>query len=142
MTFEPEFDHVYTMTVNGLIGQGYGEYVPRVEHDDIHDILLDGQPLGSGDWLALTGYTGQYTYTGAVMHPSEQWGEWARTALSDLADTPEPSAVLFAIVAVEAPCSPDEPCFPDDPTYCERTGCSAEPAGWAVLYRVIPLTTP
>ena len=81
-----------------------GEYVPTVEHDETADILR-----------------------GAVLHPSETADddtirEWVRDAGGD----------MFAIVAVEAPCTDEAPCFPDEPTHCAEQGCDAFPAGWAI----------
>ena len=128
-----EFDTAYS----AITGERHlGEYVPTAEHDDTADILLDGVPLGrvapgrAPTWHALTGYTRQHGYRGAVLHPSESADddtirEWVRDAGGD----------MFAIVAVEAPCTNDAPCFPDEPSYCAEHGCDAFPAGWAILYR-------
>ena len=106
------------------------DYVPYVEHGAEHDILIDGIPLADSDWSALTGLTGQYGYRGAVMHPSENLSDEA--LLLNLAEL---DASMFAIVGVEAPCTELEPCFEDEPEYCRDYGCSADPAGWAVIYK-------
>lgn len=44
--------------------------VPTVYHHPEHDIEIEGRQK----WTALTGYTGQYSYNGAVMHNSEYMG--------------------------------------------------------------------
>ena len=65
------------------------------------------------------------------MHSSETVSddtirEWVRYAGGD----------MFAIVAVGTPCTESDPCSLDEPDYCAEFGCDAEPAGWAILYRV------
>ena len=122
-----EFDTAYSAAT----GERTGDYVPYVEHDEDGDILIDGIPYRDSEWRAIIGKTCQYGYRGAVMHPSEYASDdmiraWVREAGGD----------VFAVVAVEAPCTGDEPCFPDEPEYCRETGCDAPPAGWAVIYRV------
>lgn len=114
-----EFDTAYS----AVTGERTGDYVPTVESDDAEDVLIDGMPPAyptEDGWHALTGYTRQYGYRGAVMHPSETADddtirEWVRDAGGD----------VFAIVTVEAPCTPDDQ-------------CNHAPAGWAVIYRTIP----
>lgn len=46
-----------------------GLYVPEVSNDDTADITIHGT-----GWTALTGFTGQMGYRGAVMHSSEYIG--------------------------------------------------------------------
>lgn len=130
-----EFDTAYS----AITGEHVGGYIPTVEHDNTHDVLIDGGPTrarSNGDfdvnsgWDVLTGYTRQHGYRGAVMHPSETLSDEAiREAVRDAGGD------VFAVVAVLAPCSPDEPCFPDEPDYCAIHGCDAAPAGWAVIYK-------
>lgn len=141
-----EFDLVYEVDGdrNMTISDAY-HYVPTVEHDPGGDILIDGLENGDGrqDWFALTGYTGQYSYSGAVMHSSERGG-WHMQR--DILDNPG----LYVMVVVEVNCgnhtksmSPitgdvkcscgyfyceDEPCNPDGET------CECEPEGWTVLH--------
>lgn len=122
-------------------------YAPEVYHSETNDIEIQGD-----GWQALTGYTGQYGYDGAVMHPSEYIG-------GTLADDILATAGTYVVVAVE--------CYPEV-TYphkwspsgarCVRCGligagpgdgsCEShpgydaelvaddedpEPAGWAIL---------
>lgn len=126
-----DFDSTYS----ALTGEHVGSvYVPTVEHDDVHDVLIDGVarrdcPVFYDGWRALTGYTRQYGYRGAVMHPSETMSDDAiRQAVKDAGGD------VFAIVAVSAHDDAD-PVFPDEPDYCETSGCAHEPAGWAIVYR-------
>ena len=106
-------------------------YLPTLEHDDMHDVTIDGAPYRDvSEWHLITGKTGQYGCGGPVMHASETASddvirEWVRDAGGD----------IFALVEVAAPCTEDEPCLPDEPTHCQEHGCDHEPAGWAVLYR-------
>lgn len=81
-------------------------YPPEVSNDPNGDVFLDDD-----DWEPLTGYTGQYGYHGAVMHPSEYFG--GRIAADVLA---EPG--LYVIVEVRD----------DDMTYPD-----GDPIGWSVL---------
>lgn len=122
-TFDPEFDHVYLIDGLGVItDNATGIYAPDVEHHADFDILINGM-LATGapdEWRCLTGHTGQHGYRGAVMHASEQWGNWA---IQDLASrTEEDGYVAFAVVEVR-----DE-----NGDYPE-----GDPIGWAVVYRVV-----
>lgn len=108
-TLDVEFDHVFTVTHDGTVTDAPNVYAPSVWHDDTADIVIDGD-----GWEALTGYTGQYGYRGAVMHASEKFaGGIARDVLD------EPGTYVLVVVEV----LPDE----DDE--------QPEPAGWAVLRR-------
>lgn len=131
-----EFDTAYSAVTGEHVG---GHYIPTVENDDRHDILIDGRPTRAAgspwrsddvhpEWDTLTGYTGQDGYSGAVMHASEsptdeQIREWVREAGGD----------VFAIVAVET--AHDDVCDGS----CDGEECdsweSAGAAGWAVIYR-------
>ena len=47
-------------------------WAPEVINDPDHDMVIDGLPYREHpEWEALVGYTGQYSYNGPVMHPSE-----------------------------------------------------------------------
>lgn len=67
--FNPEFDCPFTVTDDGKIIQSTGEHAPEVYVGDTPDVDIEIH----GDWSALVGYTGQYSYNGAVMHQSEQF---------------------------------------------------------------------
>ncbi len=110
-TFNPEFDFTYRINADGNITEARDEYSPEVSHDPGNDVCVE-----SG-WDVLTGFTGQYGYNGAVMHPSEQWGDWAVNALREQASD---SDVVFCIVEVRD----EDGGFPD-----------GDPIGWAVAYK-------
>ncbi len=68
--YSPDFDHVFRVLPDGSTQDVPNVYAPDVTHCDAHDI-----EISSGeDWSALTGYTGQHGYRGAVLHPSEYFG--------------------------------------------------------------------
>lgn len=120
-----DFYTVFEITATGELYTVLGMYAPSVEHDDEADVLLDERPAAEHKtWeLFSTGYTGQYSYTGAVMHSSEQLS--GRLA-DDIVSTPG----IYTLVVVEAPCGYD------GSTSCEvEIGCECEAAGWAILRR-------
>lgn len=118
-TFDPEFDYVYLIDGLGTITDEHrGVYAPDVIHDPEHDVLIDYLKVEDSEWKVLTGHTGQHGYNGAVMHPSEQWGEWA---ISDLMSRVEEDGhVAFVIVEVRD----------DNGDYPE-----GDPIGWAVAWK-------
>lgn len=63
-----EFDTAFVVLPNGEYVET-GEYVPSVYSDAYDDVYVE-----SSQWVALTGYTGQFGYNGAVFHPSEYFG--------------------------------------------------------------------
>ena len=112
-----DFDHPF-MIVDGLVADAPGNvYAPYVYHSETDDIDIEQLP-GDG-WQAIKGFTGQYSYHGSVMHPSEYIGDAIADHLREIAD--ENRETVFVIVSVDV--LPDDE--DDDP----------EPAGWTVLYR-------
>ena len=112
-----DFDTAYS----ALTGEQHlGEYIPTVEHSEISDVLIDGVGLIDGpgpisEWTALTGYTQQHGYRGAVMHPSETMSDEAvREAVR------EAGGDLFSIVEVRD----EDGIYPD-----------GDPIGWAIVYK-------
>lgn len=87
-----EFDHVITVDHDGNVTDGPSWlYAPN---------LLDGE-LDSPQWTMLNGYSGQYRYSGPVMHNSE-------SIRGDLADhILETPGHYVAIVANYSPEDPD-----------------------------------
>lgn len=66
-----EIGHPFVVQPDGAVTHATQSVdVPSVYHDPEHDIEIDGR----GKWTALKGYTGQYSYNGAVMHNSEYMG--------------------------------------------------------------------
>lgn len=115
-----EFETVYRIDRFGKVTQDHGHvYVPTVEHDNTHDVLIDGAPDDHRSrWHALVDHSGQHNYHGAVMHPSEYWGDWATEDLAEKSENAE-REVLFVLTEVRTDDGDDEP------------------AGWAVIYRPI-----
>ena len=105
--FDPEFDHVFTVQENLQVTDAPDVYAPSVHHSETDDVEID-----TPGWTPLTGWTGQWGYHGAVMHPSEQFAGGIRDHVLSTPGT-------YVLVVVEVWDSADEP----DP----------EPAGWAVL---------
>lgn len=98
-----EFDCAFIVTSEG-IEDTHEVYVPTVYNDDETDIYIE-----SSEWEALTGYTGQYSYNGAVLHSSEYLGgDLARDILEDIGG-------IYAVTVVEDMEDQDNP------------------AGWCVL---------
>lgn len=112
--FEPEFDRVYLIDAEGRITEPEGAPMPPDIWDDPR-----GDVSVEGEWDVLRGFTGQYGYRGAVMHPSEQWGEWAVAELTRLAAGSD-DPVLF--VVLEVPEADGR--YPD-----------GDPIGWVVAHR-------
>lgn len=135
-----EFDHVFTVTPDGAVVDGpAGIYAPECYHDESTDIDLAG---AEREWDALTGYTGQYSYSGAVMHSSESLG--GRLA-RDILETP--GAYVVVVVSVlpewrEATAAESESWrsgyvfredFRETDNGLEVWESDPEPAGWAIL---------
>ncbi len=109
-----EFDHPFTIYPDGILTDaGPGIYAPDVTNDPAGDV-----EIGSSDWQAMVGLTNQWSYHGAVMHPSEFVGEYIAAAMRDHAhDAGHP--VTFAIVEVR-----DE----------DGQHSDGDPIGWAIVY--------
>lgn len=105
------------------------EYVELEDDDDYASQLSRRQltPMGklveTPTWEAVSGFSGQYLYSGPVMHPSEYVG-------GAMAEWIAEHGGLFATIVVEAPCydygEPEEFCSTGD-------GCDCEPAGWMLI---------
>lgn len=98
-----EFDHPFTVGEGGSLADARDVYAPEVYHDPDGDIEII-----SDEWEALTGFTGQYSYNGAVMHASEYLGGGLARHVLDNPGT-------YVVVAVEVLDDHDHP------------------AGWAIL---------
>lgn len=128
----PEFNHVYQLHLGndpdgstaGYVtdqhadGRPWG-YAPDVTNSELNDIEIATTDSDLPKWQALTGNSGQHGYTGAVMHPSEQWSQCHIDDLLDAADQPDSVILYFAIVEVRD----EDGDFPD-----------GDPIGWAVVY--------
>lgn len=117
-----EFEHVIMVNANGTITEDLPNerayWAPEVTwQNGTHDVQGDG-------WELMNGYSGQQSYSGPVMHPSEFIG--GRMA-DDILSTPG----LYVAVVV----SDDEECQAYCPEDCDG---EHEPAGWAVARKDIP----
>lgn len=113
-----EFDHPVRIDPDGSVHDGLaGVYAPELvmETDD------DGQILDQHEqdyieqarrqgWELLTGWTGQYSYHGPVMHPSEFVGG---ALAGHIRETPG----TYVVITVEC-------------------GQDSQPAGWAIARRI------
>jgi hypothetical protein len=99
-----EFDHVIEVRADGSIIERSDLYAPS---------LFEGE-LDNDDWSLLDGYSGQYSYSGPVMHDSEYIGGRMER---DIRETP---GVYVAVVNY----------YEDDDTAANET----DSEGWAVAY--------
>ena len=89
-----EFGAVFTVYPDGTWSETSELHVPDVVNDPDADVWV-----ASDRWEPLTGMTGQYGYSGAVMHPSELPGEGMAQRLLDIA-ADEERPVSFALQTV------------------------------------------
>lgn len=89
---EFEFDQVFTVGDDGGITYPENVWAPTVYNSEENDVDID-----SDEWEALTGFTGQYGYRGAVMHPSEYFGGGMR---EEILSTPG-TYVLTVVIDME-----------------------------------------
>lgn len=115
-----EFGHVFQVTRHGVVDGPAGIYAPEIYNDDTTDIAFEGDK-----WTALTGYTGQHGYNGAVMRSSEFIGGRLAEDIVEMSAEAEAEGrpLLWTVTTVEV--------LPDDDEE------EPEPAGWAILYREI-----
>lgn len=117
-----EFDHVVEVHADGT-----------VTHADVSPYMEVSMYLGDDGewhdnfqlpegWALMTGYSGQYSYSGPVMHDSEFIGGGMER---DILETPG----LYVAMVVECDCGYTE-------EFCEpEVGCDCEPEGWVVAYK-------
>jgi hypothetical protein len=109
-----EFEHVFTLDADGTITEPAGVWAPECYNDPDGDIDL----AGAHEWSAMVGLTGQDSYHGAVMHPSEYVGRGVATAMLELA---EGGPVTFALVIVTD-------------LDADRDAGEDDACGWAIAY--------
>ena len=115
-----DFDHVWTVTLDRRVIDVEDIYAPDVSNDPVSDVDI----MGEGEWHALTGMTGQYGYSGAVMHNSESFGRGMAMAIAHMCDEAYEQDRKLAWTVVEV--------RNEDGTYPE-----GDPIGWAVVWRYI-----
>lgn len=103
-------DSVFCIDDGVVVDAPVEVYTPDVVNDDVNDVVVD-----SG-WSTIRGFTGQDSYNGSVMHPSEHVGSGIA---EHLAEDYDPGTV-FAIVEVRD----------NDGSYPE-----GDAIGWAIAYR-------
>lgn len=113
-----DFDHPFRV-VDGAVVDAPGHYAPAVYHDETTDVFIDDER-----WRCLRGLTGQYGYSGAVLHASEYVSEGVATVILDVVTACDD--VVFALVVVMGLLGEDS------------EGSDYEPAGWAIAYRELP----
>lgn len=110
-------------------GRSLADHAPVVWHDDEQDVVIEGH----GEWHALTGMTGQDSYRGAVMHPSEvMFGSWGVVAEMLRVQDDEPT--MWAQVVVNTMVCEDEDVPAEECTDDEHDH-GTDPVGWAIVYR-------
>lgn len=79
MMFDPDklndlmqFDHVIEVHEDGTVTEPSGIYAPDVYDHDTDNPAVEG--FRDDKWELLNGFSGQYSYSGPVMHPSEYIG--------------------------------------------------------------------
>ncbi|MET7984588.1 hypothetical protein [Streptomyces sp. NPDC005281] len=120
------FDHVILVRENGAVEDARGVYGPEVHCEyagafedaqilEEHDRAMSEYIRGQG-WELETGWSGQYLYSGPIMHPSEYIGG----AISDhIRETPG----YWVALVVEI--------HPED------ENADPESVGWALAYKEV-----
>lgn len=115
-----EFDHIIRVAEDGTITEPrdiYGYFDLNVAMDGTDQFEM------SDGWELLQGFTGQYSYNGPVMHPSEFIGGGLERHIRE---TPG----YYVALVVNGSCDYD------GTTECDvEHGCECEPAGWAVAFK-------
>lgn len=110
-----EFGSVFTIDDAGTVSDGPPNlWAPECYHDETTDIDLCG---AADRWAPIVGWTGQYGYSGAVMHPAEYVGGALESWLLDSPGT-------YCLVVVDCLSTDDD--------------SEPEPAGWAILHYTGP----
>lgn len=123
-----EFDHVIRVAEDGTISDAGMSVGSTDAYFDLN-VAQDGTDEFemSAGWELLKGFTGQYSYNGPVMHPSEYVGGGLER---HILETPG----YYVVLEVSGRCDYD------GSTDCDvEQGCDCEPAGWAIAYK--PLET-
>ena len=107
-----EFEHVIEVHADGSVTEPSGVWAPELNDGEITEL--------NSDWLLLDGWSGQYLYSGSIMHPSEYIGG----PLADwMLDTPG----LYVALVAETYRSCGDQCG-----QCKE--CEPEFDGWVIAY--------
>lgn len=107
-----EFDHVVQVLEDGSVIDAPNEYAPE---------LHDGELETVTDWTLMNGYSGQYGYSGPIMHSSEFIGGGMER---DILGTPGYYVALVDYPMCYGCCEASE-----------EDGGECEPDGWAVAFK-------
>jgi hypothetical protein len=114
-----EFDHVFILHPDGTVTDAppiRGYWAPEVVNDPDGDVDM----CGYHEWSCITGMTGQYGYSGAVMHPSEYVGDGVARVMAEMsAELP----IAFCLTVV---------------TDLDTREGDDNAVGWAICYRDVP----
>jgi len=70
-----EFDSPFLVDEEGNVHETKGIYAPSVYVYCDEDGQIEGEPeIDAKGWSFVNGYSGQYSYAGPIMHPSEFLG--------------------------------------------------------------------
>lgn len=120
-----EFDHVVRVHPDGTVTDAEGSHYFELRHvsgaKPSHDFSAS-----SDGWSLMNGYSGQYSYSGPIMHDSEFIGGGMER---DILSTP---GLYVALVCEADPDCGRVDCAHDDDTCTDYE--DPEPAGWAVAY--------
>jgi hypothetical protein len=123
-----DFDHVIRITDDGTVEEAPGEYAPEVyvecADDDAGSITREAEQqmidaVANQGWELMTGYTGQYSYRGPIMHASEYVGGQME---ADIRATPG----LYVVIEPTGLYATEE----------QEQEQSDEPIGWVVARKV------
>lgn len=109
---------------------------------DVHDKAMV-EDLKRQGWSVMTGWTGQYSYSGPIMHTSEFVGGHLALEILDTDDKDTPVDYVALAVDVDSEVCPNESptCVLSDPCVLCHDGRGAqrerEIAGWLIAYREV-----
>lgn len=113
-----EFDSPFTLTPNGDGTAYLQRWTGGLRAPEVHDAGDDGLEV-FGPWEPVDGHSGQYGYSGPIMHPSE-------TLSGGMAARIIAEGGTYAVVAVEQ----DTDHLDDHDAIMEARD---NPAGWALM---------
>ena len=138
-----EFDHIIQVHKDGTITDSDMSVGSTEAYFDLR-VMPDGEDdfYMSTGWELLRGFTGQYSYNGPVMHPSEFIGGGLERHIREtpgyyvalVVEAVEPHVWQVARMTGTRTC---ERCglLPLDSDDMESMCLTDEPAGWAVAYK-------
>lgn len=117
-----EFDHVIEVQAYGTVTDD----VPYTRNTWL-PTLLDGELSGGDGWSLMDGYSGQYGYSGPIMHESEFIGGGMA---DDILSTPGYYVVIASVATTEEDAYDEDMDDDEEYPYDEYVV-----DGWAVAYK-------